>query len=81
MKPFQNWRKAVQKIKAHTNSENHVRYLEAELTAKKVDQLQISYNALRNMSEPKTKMLSSLSFDVLISYANNTFLTQLTSTS
>ena len=80
-KPFRNWRKAVQKMKAHTSSESHMRYLEAELTAKKVDQLKISYNALGKMSQPKTKMPSSLSFHILISYSNNTFLTQLTLTS
>ena len=34
-KPFQNWRKAVEKMKANTSSESHMRYLEAELTAKK----------------------------------------------
>ena len=27
--------KAVQKMKAHASSESHIRYLEAELTAKK----------------------------------------------
>jgi hypothetical protein len=34
-KPFQNWKKAVQKMKAHAGSESHIRHLEAELTAKK----------------------------------------------
>ena len=33
-KPFQNWKKAVQKMKAHASSESHTRNLEAELTAK-----------------------------------------------
>ena len=32
-KPFQNWKKAVQKMKAHASSEFHVRQVEAELLA------------------------------------------------
>ena len=34
-KPFQNLKKAVQKMKAHASSESYIRHLEAELTAKK----------------------------------------------
>ena len=34
-KPFQNWKKAVQKMKAHASGESHIRHLEAEPTAKK----------------------------------------------
>ena len=30
-KPFQNWKKAVQKMKAHASSESHLRQVEAEL--------------------------------------------------
>ena len=32
-KPFQNWKKAVQKMKAHASSESHIRHLVSELTA------------------------------------------------
>ena len=34
-KPFQNWKKAVEKMKAHASSETHSRCLEAELTKKR----------------------------------------------
>ena len=30
-KPFQNWKKAVQKMKEHASSESHLRQVEAEL--------------------------------------------------
>ena len=34
-RPFQNWKKAIQKMKAHASSETHVRHCEAELLAKR----------------------------------------------
>ena len=34
-KPFQNWKKVIEKMKAHAGSETHTRYVEAELLAKK----------------------------------------------
>jgi len=37
-KPFQNWKKSIQKMKAHASSEIHVRHLEAELLVKKEEQ-------------------------------------------
>ena len=34
-KPFQNWKKAVQKMKAHASGEAHVRHFEVELLTKR----------------------------------------------
>ena len=33
-KPFQNWKKVIQNMKAHAGGETHIRYVEAELLAK-----------------------------------------------
>ena len=73
-RPFQNWEKVIQKMKAHAS-------IEAELLARKENQSHIIYNVLGITREARTKMLSSYFFAVLISYANSTFLTRQTSIS
>ena len=80
-RPFQNWKKAIQKMKAHATSETHVRHLEAELLAKRGETVIHQLQRIGDLEKTGTEMLSSHFFIVLISSANNTFLTQQISTS
>ena len=80
-KPFQNWKKAVQKKKDHASSESHLRQVEAELIVSKEKQLYISCNVLEILIEARTRKPSKHFLAALTSYANSTFLILPTSAS
>ena len=79
-KPFQNWKRMVQKKKAHTVNEAHIRHVETELLAKKRRVNHMSFATCWESREARTEMLSSHFFVVLISYVNvnSTFLSRQT---
>ena len=58
-RPFQNWKKAIQKIKVHASSETHVRHCEAGLLAKRgetvVHQLQCIGDLEKNINRNAIK--------------------------
>ena len=70
-KPFQNWKKAVQKMKAHTSSEFHLRQVEAELIATSghtiIHELQRFGDSERSKNRKAIKAL----FAALTTYANS----------
>ena len=78
-KPFQNWKKVVQKMKEHVSSESHLRQVEAELIEEK--QLYISCNVLEILREARTGKPSKHLLAALTTYANSTFLILPTSAS
>ena len=61
IKPFQNWKKAVQKMKEHASSESHLRQVEAELIVSRgetvVHQLQRFGDSERSKNRKATKAL------------------------
>ena len=80
-KPFQNWKKAVQKMKEHASSESHLRQVEAELIVSRgetvVHQLQHFGDSERSKNwKPLKHFLAALT-----TYANSTFLILPTSAS
>ena len=60
-KPFQNWKKAVQKMKEHASSESHLRQVEAELIVSRgetvVHQLQRFGDSKRSKNRKAIKAL------------------------
>ena len=80
-KPFQNWKKAVQKMKEHASSESHLRQVEAELIVSRGEQLYISCNVLEILREARTGKPSKHFLAALTTYANSTFLILPTSAS
>ena len=60
-KPFQNWKKAVQKLKEHASSESHLRQVEAQLTVSRgetvVHQLQHFGDSERSKNRKAIKAL------------------------
>ena len=70
-KPFQNWKKAVQKMKEHASSESHLRQVEAELIVSRggtvVHQLQLFGDSERSKQHiPHTTNFSKL-IDLIVS--------------
>ena len=50
-KPFKNWKKAVEKMRAHANSDAHIRYSEAEVLAAKAEKEGSILQQLRSITE------------------------------
>lgn len=82
-KPFQNWKKAVEKMRAHERSESHIQASEALLLAAKTGMItqQLQSIVLESRKGQKIGLQSNLRFVALIFSLVNTLLTLLISLS
>ena len=80
-KPFKNWKKAVEKMRAHSKSDSHIKLYEVELLAaraRKEDLLLYSnYKLLESKRGYKIEVVSRRFFFVPIFLHGSTFLTLL----
>ena len=71
--PFQNWNKAVEKMKAHASSAFHLRQVEAQLLASRGETVVYQLQHFGVLIEARTGKPSKHFFAALTTYANTTF--------
>ena len=74
-KPFKNWKKAVEKIRAHSKSDSHIKHCEAELLAARARKEGSSIRQQLQIIGEQERMVSRRFFFVLIFLHGSTFLT------
>ena len=72
-KPFQNWKKAVQKMKEHASSESHLRQVEAELIVSRGETVVHQLQRFGDKQEPESHQNTSWLHSLLMQTAHSSY--------